>query len=127
MYDYTPILARLKAAKKASNLTNDELAVKSNVPVGTINKILSGDTKEPKLPAFMSIASALGTSVDYLCYGTVPSSDANLSQDKKDLLDNYDLLNGNGQAAASSYVEYLTTRDEYKKIPPATAESCVGA
>ena len=89
MYDFIPILARLKAVKKAANLTNDELAAKANVPVGTVNKILSGDTKEPKLPAFMSIASALGTSVDYLVYGTTPSSPSELKKDEKDLIDYY--------------------------------------
>lgn len=68
-YDFSPILARLKATKKKSGMTNEELSAASGVPIGTLKKIFSGDTKEPKLPALMSIASALNTSVDYLVYG----------------------------------------------------------
>lgn len=72
MYDFSPILLRLKEAKKRSGMTNEELSAASGVPVGTLKKIFSGDTKEPKLPALMSIASALDTSVDYLVYGISP-------------------------------------------------------
>lgn len=87
MYDYSPILARLKAVKKQSKLTNEELSKLSDIPLGTINKIFSGDTQEPKLPAFMSIASALGTSVDYLVYGL--SRDAELTVDETQLVEDY--------------------------------------
>lgn len=74
MYDFAPILARIKQVKKAANMTNEELSKSSGIPFGTINKILSGDTQEPKLPALMAIASALGTSVDYLVYGASNSA-----------------------------------------------------
>lgn len=69
MYEFEPILRRLKDAKSASGLTNKELSEKSSVPLGTVNKILSGDTEEPKLPAIMALAEALDVSADYLIYG----------------------------------------------------------
>lgn len=68
-YDFSPILMRIKSEKKKAGMTNDELSLASGVPIGTLRKILSGGTTEPKLPALMSIASALNTSVDYLVYG----------------------------------------------------------
>lgn len=76
MYDFAPILARLKEAKRESGMTNEELARASGVSFGTLNKILSGDTQEPKLPAMMSIAHALGVSVDWLIYGRTFSAPA---------------------------------------------------
>lgn len=69
MYDFEPILLRLKKAKADRGLTNEELSQKSGVALGTVNKILSGNTREPKLPAIMALADALGVSVDYLVYG----------------------------------------------------------
>lgn len=117
MYDFAPILSRLKAVKKNANMTNEELAQKSGVPVGTINKIFSGDTKEPKLPALMSIASALGTSVDYLVYGKHPVDTLSLAQrkDEAQLLEDYRSLNPQGQAAALAAVHGLTDNPIFKK------------
>ena len=89
MYDFAPILARLKSTKKAANITNEELSKASGVPIGTINKILAGDTKEPKLPALMAIASALGTSVDYLVYGIASEPTTDLNDDEIQLLKDY--------------------------------------
>lgn len=113
MYDYAPILDRLKAAKKKSNLTNEELASASGVPLGTVNKILSGATTEPKLPAFMSLASVLGTSVDFLVYG-VTSSPYNLNPEEKDMIDNYRLASEESRRNAALILS-KSAEDEIKK------------
>lgn len=68
-YNFEPILKRLKECKEKSGLTNAQLAEASGIAVGTLNKILSGDTTNPQLPAIMSMAKALHVSVDYLLYG----------------------------------------------------------
>lgn len=101
MYDYNPILARLKAIKKSSNMTNEELSKASSVPLGTINKIFSGDTKEPKLPAFMAIASALGTSVDYLVYGISSVKGKQLTTEEEQLVTDYRDASAEIRSAAS--------------------------
>ncbi len=41
-------LEKIKQRKKDLHLTNQELAERSGVPLGTINKIFSGATKSPK-------------------------------------------------------------------------------
>lgn len=97
MYDFSPILQRIKNAKNISGLTNDELSEKSGVPFSTLNKILSGETTEPKLPAIMAIASSLGVSADYLIYGVRDSSSVSLSPDESRLLDLYRDLNPQGK------------------------------
>ena len=123
MYDFAPILARIKAAKKASGLTNDELAAKSGVPVGTLRKILSGGTTEPKLPALMAIAAALDTSVDFLVYGRMPKIDAKLSQAEFDVIKAYRELNEEGQELVFDYVDTLVQSGKYIKNSPACVVS----
>ena len=116
MYDFLPILARIKEAKNNLGFTNEDLSLKSGVAIGTINKIMSGGTKEPKLPALMSIASALGVSVDYLIYGTKQQeAAATVPEAAALLLSRYDNLNEAGKEELLNYAEYLTTKAEYKK------------
>ena len=45
--------------RKQAGLTIDELAAKSGVPKGTINKIIGGITKAPTLDNIKAIARAL--------------------------------------------------------------------
>lgn len=50
--------------RKQSGMTIDELAAKSGVPKGTLNKIIGGVTKAPTLDNMKSIAKALGKRLD---------------------------------------------------------------
>ncbi len=50
--------------KKKKGLTIDELSEQSGVPKGTLNKILSGQTKDPKLETLKAIAKVLGCTLD---------------------------------------------------------------
>ena len=54
----------MQNTKKKLGLTTEELSEKSGVPLGTLNKILSGATKDPKLETLKSIAHVLGLSLD---------------------------------------------------------------
>lgn len=117
MYDFAPILARLKQAKAASGLTNSELSARSGVSLGTLNKILSGDTLEPKLPALMAIASALNVSIDWLIYGAINhASDASLSPRLQTLSDALDLLNEDGQKKLLDYAADLVASGRYQEV-----------
>ena len=44
--------------RKEAGLTIDELASKSGIPKGTINKIIAGTTKSPTLETVQCIAAA---------------------------------------------------------------------
>ena len=57
-------LEKIAEYKKALGLTTDELSQRSGVPIGTLNKILSGATKDPKLETLKSIARVLGLSLN---------------------------------------------------------------
>ena len=113
MYDFMPILSRIKAAKKDAGLTNEELAAKSGVPIGTLRKLLAGATTEPKLPALMAIATALDVSVDWLIYGT--AADLRLPSDLKALSDALAELNGEGREKLLDYAADLVASGRYIK------------
>lgn len=57
-------LEKIAIYKKKLNLTTEELSASSGVPVGTLNKILSGATKDPKLETLKAIAKVLGLSLN---------------------------------------------------------------
>ena len=57
-------LEKISEYKKKLNLTTEELSERSGVPVGTLNKILSGATKDPKLETLKSIAKVLGLTLN---------------------------------------------------------------
>lgn len=57
-------LEKISEYKKKMNLTTEELSDKSGVPIGTLNKILSGATKDPKIETLKAISKVLGLSLD---------------------------------------------------------------
>ncbi len=57
-------LEKIEEYKKRLNLTTEELSQRSGIPIGTLNKILSGATKDPKLKTLKSIARVLGLSLN---------------------------------------------------------------
>lgn len=56
-------LEKINQLKKQKKLTNEELAALSGVPKGTIDKITSGATKDPKLETLKALARVLGCSL----------------------------------------------------------------
>lgn len=57
-------LEKIEEYKRRLGLTTAELAERSGVPKGTLDKILSGVTKDPKLETLKAIARVLGLSLD---------------------------------------------------------------
>lgn len=57
-------LDKIAEYKKKLGLTTEELSAKSGVPVGTLNKILSGATRDPKLETLKAIARVLGLTLN---------------------------------------------------------------
>lgn len=57
-------LEKINEYKRKLGLTTEELSNLSGVPVGTLNKILSGATKDPKLETLKSIARVLGLTLN---------------------------------------------------------------
>ncbi|SEA14938.1 Helix-turn-helix [Eubacterium aggregans] len=57
-------IEKINEYKKALHLTTEELSIKSGVPMGTLNKILNGTTKDPKLETLKSLARVLRCTLD---------------------------------------------------------------
>lgn len=57
-------LEKIAEYKKRLGITTEELSKRSGIPLGTLNKILSGATKDPKLETLKAIARVLGLSLD---------------------------------------------------------------
>lgn len=56
----------LKARKKSLGLTTEDVADKSGIPVGTLNKIFAGQTENPKLETVKLLCDALDISLSEL-------------------------------------------------------------
>jgi SOS-response transcriptional repressors (RecA-mediated autopeptidases) len=54
----------IKSLKKKERITNEKLSELSKVPLGTINKLLSGETEDPQLSTIAAICGVLDVSVD---------------------------------------------------------------
>ena len=55
---------RIKKIMDIKGIGNKELSQKSNIPLGTLNKIIYGDTKNPSLDKMRAIATALNCTLD---------------------------------------------------------------
>lgn len=53
----------IKKIKKEKGLTNQELSNLSGIPIGTLNKILAGQTPDPQFETVKALCRALGISL----------------------------------------------------------------
>lgn len=65
---------KITELKRQKGLTNAKLAELSGVPLGTVSKIASGQTKDPQIGALSAIASALGCRVEDFLDDPLPAS-----------------------------------------------------
>ena len=61
---------RIKQLKSEKKMTNDQLAARSGIPLGTLSKMLAGMSDSPKLSNIVAICNALDCSVEYIVSGT---------------------------------------------------------
>lgn len=61
-----PYTKKLNEFKDSCDLTNQEISEKSGVPLGTVNRIMSGQTECPSFDAVAAIVKAMGGSLDEL-------------------------------------------------------------
>jgi transcriptional regulator with XRE-family HTH domain len=67
------LIDRICALMRQLEISDAELARQIGVPQGTVSRILSGETKDPRISTVAAIARVLGATVDYL----VGSADLN--------------------------------------------------
>lgn len=82
-------LELINKLRQEQGLKSEELAVKAGVPIGTLNKILNGQTRNPSLETVFALAHALGCSVDDFDDDDTTKKDSSfreLSEDLRDLI-----------------------------------------
>ncbi|MGO5138335.1 helix-turn-helix domain-containing protein [Clostridium butyricum] len=100
--------------KKEKGMTSKQLSEKSKVPIGTLNKILNGQTKNPAYETIFALAKALDCSVDMFCDKKDTHIDIpTLSKEETTLLENYNKLNALGKKEAHKRVAELTEINRY--------------
>ena len=103
--------------KKDRGLTSKQLAEKSQVPVGTLNKILNGQTKNPAYETIFAIANALDCSVDIFCNDIKQTNTSSeLSNEEIILLEHYNRLNDLGKKKVVDYTKDLTETPRYTSV-----------
>lgn len=114
-------LDKLKEMKKQSGKTSKEISEATGIPKSTIDKLFSGQTKEPYLSSIRSIVHFLGYTLDDLEDSSpkikkAPTRSGSDIQKQK-LMDNYDKLNREGKYTLINYSKDLTQLPKYTKEP----------
>lgn len=104
-------LEYIKKRKKELNMTTEELSSISGVPIGTLNKILAGQTYDPKFETLRSICRALGIKLSDL--DDFPYSSPDLTEDEQKLLSLFNQLNAEGRSKVLEYVEDIAGNRRY--------------
>lgn len=80
-------LTRIKEKKRALGYTNEQLSELTSIPTGTLTKILSGVSDDPKLSTLISLSRVLGVSIDYIAFGQ--EGELALTDDEAELIRRY--------------------------------------
>lgn len=101
--------AIISEKRKQVGLTIDELAAKSGVPKGTLNKIINGYTRDPQIETVKSIARALNCTLED--FDDSPRV-RTLSQEEYLLIQQYRLLDSIGQEIVQFIIKKELERAE---------------
>lgn len=108
-------LDRIKEKKRALGMTNESLSERTGIPQGTLNKILSGVSDDPKLSTLSAFARVFDVSLDYIAFGDGES--LHLSRSENELVLNYRSLDRTGRELVS-----LVASKEAERFAPAKEE-----
>ncbi len=95
-------LLNIKKIKKEKALTNEALSEKSGISAGTLNKLLSGASADPKFSTLCALSDALGVSIDEM---TGRKKSAEPSYIKNEYFQKYMELDEEGRAAVDRVLE----------------------
>lgn len=103
------MLGLIRSLCKKNNVTLKQL--ESDLGFGN-KTIFSWEKSSPSIDKVRMVADYFGVSIDYLIGRTTPDA---LSPDETELILLYRLLNDDGKAMVREYIEYISSKDKYKK------------
>ena len=98
---------QIRELKNKSGMTAKELSVKSGIPLGTLNKLLSGITEEPKISVASALCEALGTTLSAVIG---EEEDVLASDDERKLISDYRAADNYGRALVRKIAEMESGR-----------------
>ena len=107
----------LRSIMKMRGVGNRELSDLSGIPLGTLNKIIYGDTKSPTLDNMSAIAKALNCTLDDFVDSDYVKKQI-LPTVERDLLCLFSQLNLEGQQKVFEYARDLVASGQYIKNGP---------
>ena len=110
---------RIKQIKSQKKITNDRLSEMTEIPLGTLSKILAGISDSPKLANIVSICEALGCSVDYILTG-IPENTNNytLEENEIDLIEDLRRLDAHSRELVAMVIAKEAERCVKKPAEP---------
>ena len=109
--------------RKRSGLTIGELASKSGVPKGTLNKIINGVTKSPSIESMKSIAKALGCTLED--FDDSPQPPNEMTSEEFELIKKYRAIDRRGRSNVDAILSLEYSRcDDQEKGDEALSISC---
>ncbi|MBQ8350589.1 MAG: helix-turn-helix domain-containing protein [Clostridia bacterium] len=113
---------RVKALKSERSITSEQLSRASGIPLGTLTKILSGATGEPKLSVALAIAEAFDCPIGMLLDGDGHFSDT-LGEDECRLIKKYRRLDEGGRELVEMVMDKEISRLESTGTVPEVSEA----
>lgn len=104
-------LNKLKQMKKISGKTSQQISNETNIPKSTIDKLFSGQTKEPYLSSTRAIVHCMGFTLDDL--DNTPSLKIPCNENEMKLLNNYRVLDLRGKEKMIDYSNDLVNSGNY--------------
>ena len=104
-------IQKLIDAKNEKNMTNQEVALVSNVPLATVTRVFNGSTSSPTFDTIAPIAIALGVSLDELAGLKLPE-EAKLTSPVENALNSYAELLKEKDERISELKEHLKSSDK---------------
>ena len=107
-------LDKLKQMKKISGKTSKQIADETNIPKSTIDKLFSGQTKEPYLSSTRAIVHCMGFTLDDL--DNTVQLNIPYNKDETILIENFRKLNSEGKEKLLAYSDDLIGNLKYIEV-----------
>ena len=99
-------LERLREIKGQTDLSTREIAEKSGLPEPTLEKLFSGQTKNPGINSVQQLVHALGYTLDDIDDKSAKKSPADLSEESRKIARSYDKMPPHGKGAVRAILNY---------------------
>ena len=109
-------LEKLKQMKKISGKTSKQISEETNISKSTIDKLFSGQTKEPYLSSTKAIVHCMGFTLDDLDDTPLLQVKSDYNNDETLLVNEYRRLNSVGKEMLIDYAHFLTSNEKYIEV-----------